>query len=823
MRKSSLSECEICLEGYAVGDLPKSIIPHAALMAAGKWTDIPVRMMYYSGSQSEIHRKNGETISERVLFLMDVEKLLEEKFTDDFILNKGYVFIYGEVKDNKKFESAAVQHIQVSAEGKIDASAIINQTEYIFIDIISVRDIRRALKENSFGITSCAVSGDKENPTVEIHGWVVTMREPDISIKDMKKDKNCSFNIYPEAREDIKKDYPEAYSRYRNQIYTEDDKISPMMEPGFCIIVSGKCRHLKLMVGFHDHMIEWSGKAGHLHEKGSRRKPGDFINEISIFGITEIWNRFRKWLALSKVRNSFQYEKWLATQREMAKLREKSELKKISTIQKKPEFLFLILPNLFSDESEKKLRENLQHQLYDKWDVARFSSDADDISGFDYVIPVVYEMQYERTYLHDLVLTIQGEENAGRENVDIIYTDEDYFRPGGKRHHPWIKTDFDADYLLSCNYIGNASAFRSCTWNKLIKESSLHECDKCPVMYEIVLRAFEAGCHIVHLPKVLVSLKELDDERQLQSEELGVKALQEHLDRTGYTANVISGHTCGQYHTEYEITETPLVSVILCGADSRTLRNPLIGIEWKYLPDDEDSHKNPIWKQKTEKTISSFNRKSAYGNLEFVDTYDYMEEYFSPSVDKTKEKCRFSDQCNKAVVASEGEYLLFIEAGAELLHRDSLLNMLGFLIQRQDVGAIGGKLYCSDGTILHSGVKINKMDPVIRYYIKDSIYDDVPYNYMDYPMLHRGVVLMRRKDFEMCGGFDVNYDKACLVEDLTFRMSEHGLKSVYDGHAEYRIDISKTKNARNCFSSKHQQVIEKKYFREKWKSVLTEI
>ena len=58
---------------------------------------------------------------------------------------------------------------------------------------------------------------------------------------------------------------------------------------------------------------------------------------------------------------------------------------------------------------------------------------------------------------------------------------------------------------------------------------------------------------------------------------------------------------------------------------------------------------------------------------------------------------------NYGVEHAKGEYLLFLNNDTEIVNGDCLEELLGYCM-REDVGAVGARLYYKDGTIQNAGV-----------------------------------------------------------------------------------------------------------------------
>ena len=155
--------------------------------------------------------------------------------------------------------------------------------------------------------------------------------------------------------------------------------------------------------------------------------------------------------------------------------------------------------------------------------------------------------------------------------------------------------------------------------------------------------------------------------------------------------SVEKGVDYGIYHTKFEITGNPLVSVIIPNKDHTA---------------DLDV------------CMRSLIENGTYKNLEFIivennstepETFQYYEriqkEFDFIHVVKWEREFNYSAINNFGVTAASGEYLLFLNNDTELINPESIEELLGFC-QRDDVGIVGARLLYSDDTIQHAGVVV---------------------------------------------------------------------------------------------------------------------
>lgn len=68
----------------------------------------------------------------------------------------------------------------------------------------------------------------------------------------------------------------------------------------------------------------------------------------------------------------------------------------------------------------------------------------------DYIIPVTRRCNYNPEMLLEVVRYLDKHTD---ENIQLIYTDQDKYMNRGLRYNPWVKPDFNLDYLIGNDYI----------------------------------------------------------------------------------------------------------------------------------------------------------------------------------------------------------------------------------------------------------------------------------------------------------------------------------------------------------------------------------
>ncbi|MFQ6792510.1 MAG: glycosyltransferase family 2 protein [Thomasclavelia sp.] len=410
--------------------------------------------------------------------------------------------------------------------------------------------------------------------------------------------------------------------------------------------------------------------------------------------------------------------------------------------------------------------------------------------------------------LYEIVLKLQ------EKKYDIIYTDEDKLdSKTNKFVDPNFKPDFSIDLFRSHNYIthffvvkreiiSNIGGFRS-------------EFDGAQD-YDLMFRCIEKAQNIYHIPKILyhwrmhaASTAE-NPESKLYCYEAGKKAIEEHLDRLKIPAKVemMPKPLWGMYHTIYEITNDPLVSIIIPNMEHKYVLKTCI-----------DSLLNVNTYKNIEIIIVENNSKSQ----EIFDYYDEIEKYDNIKVVRWEREFNYSALNNFGVKYAKGDYYLFLNNDTEMIAPDAISEMLGCCI-REEVGIVGAKLLYEDNTVQHAGVVIG-FGGYAGHVFNGINKDD--YGYMvrarincNYSAVTAACMMVDRKCFEQVNGFDEQFRVACNDIDFCLRVRELNKLVVYNAFALWHHYESKSRGYEDDMEKIKRFESEIDKFQKRWKSIL---
>ena len=293
---------------------------------------------------------------------------------------------------------------------------------------------------------------------------------------------------------------------------------------------------------------------------------------------------------------------------------------------------------------------------------------------------------------HALYEVVRAINDTGAE---FIYSDEDKIESDGQLTDPHFKPDYAPDMFLSQNYISHLS---------VIKKSLVEEVSGWTVGlegsqdYDLYLKVFELTDKIVHIPKVLYHWRKVAGSTAAEygdksyAWEAGRKALVNAMHRRGLDAEVFKGKYPGTYRVKYTLISEPLVSIVIPFKDKPELLEMCIN---SIL--DRSTYQNfeIIGMSNNSEEKETFEMMKA---LKLKDTRVSFYEYNKPF--------NYSAINNFAVEHyTQGEHIVLLNNDIEIISPEWIESMLEFS-QREDVGAVGAKLYYPNDTIQHAGISL---------------------------------------------------------------------------------------------------------------------
>jgi GT2 family glycosyltransferase len=192
--------------------------------------------------------------------------------------------------------------------------------------------------------------------------------------------------------------------------------------------------------------------------------------------------------------------------------------------------------------------------------------------------------------------------------------------------------------------------------------------------------------------------------------------------------------------------------------------------------------------------VKAVKAATGYEHLEFVlltlDEHSTVSEKDVQSMTFQRSAGLYAN-LNRAAEQAKGEFLLFLDGALQPLQSEWLAEMLMFAQQAEN-GAVGGKLFLSDGNtidrtayVLRAGREpLPEFHGHSRFVIGNSGLERIPRNVS---AISCQAMLLRRAVFEEFGGFDEGYIESYGDIDFCLRLLGRGYAQVFTPYAELRF------------------------------------
>lgn len=404
------------------------------------------------------------------------------------------------------------------------------------------------------------------------------------------------------------------------------------------------------------------------------------------------------------------------------------------------------------------------------------------------------------------------------QNADYIYCDETTFKGDSIDNMLTLhfKPDFSIDNLRANNYICHFSVFS----RELLEGTELFRSGFDGSQdHDMILRLTSNAKNVVHIPKLMYYWR---SHKGSVASDISAKpyaiaaakgAVADHLTKNGFKNFEIKSTRAFEtiFEIKYEILREDKISILIPNKD----------------------HSDDL-----RRCIESIKQRSTYDNYEIIiiennSTEKATSDYYKTLKDDSRIKIvRYEGEFNYSKINNfgakyaTGEYLLLLNNDTQVITMNWLEAMLMYA-QREDVGAVGAKLYYGDKTIQHAGVVIglgaHRTAGHTHYKIN---YDNLGYMgklcYAQNVSAVTGACLMvKKKIFDELGGLDEEFKIALNDVDFCLRIREKGYLNVFTPFAELYHFESASRGidvADEAKAKRYEEESEK--FRQRWKQVI---
>ena len=415
--------------------------------------------------------------------------------------------------------------------------------------------------------------------------------------------------------------------------------------------------------------------------------------------------------------------------------------------------------------------------------------------------------------LHPCVL-FEYVKAINEKNADYVYCDEATFKNGdiNQMITMHFKPDYAIDNLRANNYICHFSVFS----RKLLDGTELFRTKFDGSQdHDMILRLTDKAEHVVHVPKLLYYWRlhagsvASGIEAKPYAIESARGAVADHLRKHGFEHFTITSTRAFEtiFKITYEIIGDPKISIIIPNKD--------------HVED-------------LRRCVTSIIEKSTYDNYEIVivennsetkEIFSYYEELKNnPSIKNVTFKGAFNYSAvnNFGVGAATGDYVLLLNNDTQVITVNWLEELLMYA-QREDVGAVGGKLYYADKTFQHAvvviGLGAHRTAGHTHYRQKRE-----NLGYMgrlcyaqDVSAVTGACLMVKKKLYEEAGGLDEGFAVSLNDVDFCLKLRQLGYLNVFTPFAElYHYEsVSRGLDTDGEKAARYNE--ESARFREKWK------
>ncbi|MBR6383938.1 MAG: glycosyltransferase [Lachnospiraceae bacterium] len=341
------------------------------------------------------------------------------------------------------------------------------------------------------------------------------------------------------------------------------------------------------------------------------------------------------------------------------------------------------------------------------------------------------------------------------EGADYIYCDEATFVDGdiNKMITVHFKPDFAIDNLRANNYICHFSVFKK----ELLNETELFRTEYDGSQdHDMILRLTHLAKKVVHVSGIYYYWRAhagsvaQNINAKTYAIDAAKRAVSDHLKTNGiYNTSITSSRAFETiFRLKYVVTGEPLVSVI--------------------ITDD------------TEDCILALENFNSYSNVEIIKESDFADELAGKNIFAKK---------NALADKAKGEVLFFLDGSVKACSPDIVREFLS-IAQREDVGAVGGKIINSQGKIEHASVVIGIGKDKAAGLVHRG-FDKKYIGYMgrlcyiqDCSAVTGDMLMLKKKDFEKAGRFDESFENAFSDISLCLNLRRMGLLNVFDPYGE---------------------------------------
>ena len=416
--------------------------------------------------------------------------------------------------------------------------------------------------------------------------------------------------------------------------------------------------------------------------------------------------------------------------------------------------------------------------------------------------------------------------------ADYIYCDEATFSGDSIDHMITMhfKPDYAIDNLRANNYICHFSVFK----RQLLDGTELFRSKFDGSQdHDMILRLTDRAEQIVHVPMLLYYWRSHAGsvasgiEAKTYAIDAAKGAVADHLKRHGYEHFKITSTRAFEtiFKITYEIEGIPKISIVIPSCEHvEDLQRCISSI---YEKSTYDNYEIIV----VENGSDSQETKSYYEQLQsgpmkdVVKVVDYYENAAHLDENGKRLPFNFSKVVNYGVSKATGDYILLLNNDTQVITVNWIEELLMYA-QRQDVGAVGAKLYFPNRKIQHAGVVLRLG---AHRTAGHSHYGQEGMNlgYMgrlcyaqNMSAVTGACMLVSKAKWDEVGGFDESFEISLNDVDFCLKLRDKGYLNVFTPFAELYHYESLSRGLDDEGEKLERYNAESEHFKLKWKEVL---
>lgn len=383
---------------------------------------------------------------------------------------------------------------------------------------------------------------------------------------------------------------------------------------------------------------------------------------------------------------------------------------------------------------------------------------------------------------------------ADQPAAELIYSDNAKIDERGRLTERFDKPDFGLDRLRGNMYLAHLFVVRAAAVRELGGLRSGYDGSQD---HDLALRVVERGAPVAHIPRVLYLWRmHPDSTAQNPSSKpaavvAGVRAVQDHLDRTGVRGMVAPTEYPGFYRVDRIPRPGSLATIVI---PTRGGRGEAFGADRCFVVEAVRSIESHTYLTDHEYVVVADRGR-------WVDE-GYLHELREIAGDRLRvvpyaRPFNFSEKVNLGALHARGDMLVVLNDDIEVL-TPGWLDQLVAIAQQDDVGAVGCLLRFDDGTLQHGGhlygggeathAYLGSADPTGAF--GDLLLD------RETSGVTAACLVQRRDVWWQVGGFTETLPANFNDVDYCMKITEAGYRIVTAGSVELLHFESRTRNSR---------------------------